>query len=208
MNIDSIEKNDIANYSFLTRAITKQGYCLIDNFLSSENYQQLMTECTAAEIHGAFNKAKIGNNSTARVNQSIRRDAIAWLNEDTAGNQAFFAAIELVRKALNQDLYLGLVEFESHYALYQPGDFYKKHIDQFKNEKTRRISCVYYLNHHWQPGDGGELTLYSEENIEIVTLPPLGNRLICFCSELPHEVHITHKKRYSIAGWLRTRPYR
>lgn len=110
-----------------------------------------------------------------------------------------------MRHFLNHALYLSLHEFETHFAIYQPGSFYKKHVDQFQSTKNRKISCVYYLNEQWQPSFGGKLNLYSPQDELLSEVIPLGNRLICFNSELPHEVELTHCTRYSIAGWMKTR---
>jgi SM-20-related protein len=92
-----------------------------------------------------------------------------------------------------------------HFAVYAPGSFYKRHVDQFATTKTRKISCVYYLNEKWLEEYQGELTLYDKENNLLQNVLPIGNRLICFNSELPHEVNPTLQTRYSITTWMKTR---
>ncbi|MBI2785834.1 MAG: 2OG-Fe(II) oxygenase, partial [Legionella longbeachae] len=77
--------------------------------------------------------------------------------------------------------------------------------DQFASQKTRKISCVYYLNSNWQLEFGGELKIYDEEGQLLQNVLPIENRFICFSSELPHEVCLTHQPRYSITGWMKTR---
>jgi SM-20-related protein len=86
-----------------------------------------------------------------------------------------------------------------------PNGFYKKHVDQFATTKDRRISCVYYLNENWQPDFGGELTLYNTQDELLTHVQPLGNRFVCFNSDMPHEVCTAYQTRYSIAAWLKVR---
>jgi len=101
-------------------------------------------------------------------------------------------------------LYLGLSYYESHFAIYDEGDFYEKHLDTFKNFKNRVVTTVYYLNENWDEKDGGELVVYDEEDRLITKLPPFANTLVVFMSDrFPHEVLPAKKKRFSIAGWFR-----
>ena len=145
----------------------------------------------------------------SQQNNTIRTDKISWLDEqeNNPAIQAFLTQIKQVANILNQSLFLGLNEFETHFAAYQPGTYYRKHIDQFATQKTRKISCVYYLNKDWLDAYGGELMLYSKNEELIQRVLPQENRFICFNSELPHEVCITYQPRYSITGWMKTRAY-
>jgi SM-20-related protein len=105
---------------------------------------------------------------------------------------------------LNKTCFTSIKGFESHYATYEKKSFYKRHIDQFKNEKGRQFSIVLYLNQDWKAADGGMLSLYphGEEQIDI---SPLGGRMVLFRSdEMEHEVHASStRERSSIAGWLK-----
>jgi SM-20-related protein len=115
-----------------------------------------------------------------------------------------------MRVAINRRLLLGLFDSESHYANYQPGDFYKKHIDAFKGRSNRVLTIVYYLNEQWLPQDGGALKIYSAIDgddrgrsvIESV-LPQFGKMVIFLSEKFPHEVEVTQQSRYSIATWYR-----
>jgi SM-20-related protein len=195
------------NSELLINDICHQGYHVIDDFLEGSHYQSLRT--TAIQMHeeGLFRQARIGRNEEAQHNARIRTDLISWLDEDATDPavQAYLAQIVQVANTLNQALFLGLFEFETHFAAYEPGSFYKKHKDQFLTTQNRKLSCVYYLNDQWHRDFGGELNLYSDENKLLHSVAPEGNRFICFNSELTHEVCMTHKARYSITGWMKTR---
>jgi len=68
------------------------------------------------------------------------------------------------------------------------------------------LSTVLYLNRDWQPGDGGELLMFDDEDtclLEAVT-PEYGKLIIFLSERFPHEVAIAHRERQSIAGWFRT----
>ncbi len=104
---------------------------------------------------------------------------------------------------LNRNLMMGLSSFESHFALYSPGDFYERHLDAFSGPQNRVLSIVLYLNPEWSPADGGELVLYGNDDSILAVHPPLlGSLAIFFSESFPHEVRTTHKARYSIAGWF------
>lgn len=190
----------------ISHHLCTQGYHIIDGFLETEHYQSLITHAHTMQQEGLFRSARIGMTVQTHQNNAIRTDKICWIEEDStnASVLAFLNQTHTLANILNQQLYLGLAEFETHFAVYQPGAYYKRHIDQFAAKKTRKISCVYYLNEHWQEDFGGELNLYTTDNRLIQKVPPKGNRFICFNSELPHEVCLTHQTRYSITGWMKT----
>lgn len=197
----------VLDFTQLIEGLHTEGYWLIDNFLPDATYHQLLKLAKKMVETGEFKQARIGRQLNALHDQSIRRDKIRWLSEtpEHEAIDAYYTAIRQLANALNQAFYLGLAHFETHFAIYQPGDFYRRHVDQFKNTRDRRISCVYYLNTDWQGAWGGELMLYNRQDELLQTVLPLGNRFICFDSQLPHEVCETHEIRYSLAGWLKTR---
>lgn len=190
----------------LADEIYHPGFHIIDNFLDHHHYHALRTTIHTVHNNGYFRDAKIGHQAGAAHNARIRKDQIYWLDQttDEQATLAYFGAVNKICTALNRALFLGLVEYEAHFAVYNPGTFYKKHVDQFATTKARRISCVYYLNDTWREADGGELILYDKTEQLLTTVQPLANRFICFNSDLPHEVCTTHQMRYSISGWLKT----
>ena len=193
----------------LIEQLEKKPFAIIDNFLSDQDHEALLDLAKQWYDTGKFRTAKVGRTEQAARVDVIRRDAICWLDEnDSAPHsaiQTYFSAINHVMTALNRAFFLGLCQFETHFARYNPGDFYRKHVDQFKHTTERRISCVYYMNTQWESADAGELQLYDKANQPLTTVAPLGNRFVCFHSDLPHEVYPTQQIRYSATGWLKTR---
>ena len=191
----------------IAEEIYNKGFHIIDNFLDETSFANLRETAEQRLSGGDFRQAKVGKQSGAAHHFDIRKDSICWLDEDEndAALCVYFSKIRELAQTLNRALFLGLVDFETHFAVYQPGSFYKKHVDQFTNTQNRRISCVYYLNAHWQESFAGQLKLYDCEDQLLAQVLPEANRFICFRSELPHEVSETLNTRYSIAGWMKTR---
>ena len=195
-------------YDQLANDICDPGFHIIDNFLDPAHYQALRAMIQTTQQKGQFRQGKIGQKLDKTHDATIRTDHIFWLDKEEGNHplNAFFFSIDSLCDALNQSLFLGLVDYEAHFALYEPNSYYKKHVDQFSSTKNRRISCVYYLNADWQAEFGGELKLYDKADKLLTSILPLGNRLACFESTIPHEVCTTHQMRYSITAWLKTRP--
>lgn len=195
------------NDQAMADSIYEQGFYLLDNFLDATHYHALRYQALELLKTNRLKPAKIGHQNSAVVHSDIRRDAIHWLDDkdDNKATQAWFSAIELIAKQLNQHLFIGINDFESHFACYEAGAFYKKHIDQFNQTQDRQMSCVYYLNEQWSKEFGGELILYDKNDKQLLSVLPIANRLICFRSDLPHEVTKTTQCRLSIAGWMKVR---
>lgn len=153
-----------------------------------------------------FKRAGVGRSSQHMANETIRRDEIAWIETTTGAQGQWLDFAARLQRYLNQRLMLGLFSFESHFAHYAPGAFYKTHVDAFKGQANRVLSVVLYLNEEWGDADGGEMVLYSDTqpHIDLLRLKPEGGTLAVFLSEeFPHEVLPANRDRYSIAGWYR-----
>ncbi|WP_244946907.1 2OG-Fe(II) oxygenase [Legionella israelensis] len=187
--------------------IYHQGFSVIDSFLPIDDYKDLLLTVQTMHSNGLFQIAKIGRKFQAIENSNIRSDKIAWLDHSSNNKaiESYFSRTNQIASILNKSFFLGLNDFEAHFSVYLPGTFYRKHVDQFKSTQDRRISCVYYLNEGWQENDGGQLKLYDYAHQPLIHLLPLGNRFVCFKSDLAHEVCETHQTRYSIAGWMKIR---
>jgi SM-20-related protein len=162
-----------------------------------------------AEVSGLssdwFHRAGIGRLDDHHLNRFNRTDRVCWIEGSSQPCRAWLAYTEQLRTTLNRELFLGLFSYESHYAQYQIGDYYKRHLDAFQGEANRRVSTVLYLNPGWQPDDGGELVIYADAADRVGTrVTPAFATLVCFLSErFPHEVLPAKRTRYSIAGWYR-----
>ncbi len=184
-------------------AFEQHGWVEIKNFLSKEESLLIRTELTNIQQKAGFKQAGIGKHAHQHVNTQQRGDFIHWINPKDAAQatSAFLLKIEEVFATLNYRFFLGIRDYECHYAHYPPGTFYKKHVDRHSAGSARRVSFVFYLNHNWQAIDGGELRIYDSQGNYGSILPEMGT-LALFLSELEHEVITTKRDRMSITGWM------
>ena len=188
-------------YSKITDALVTDGYIIIENALSSELTTNLLD---FSKEEKDFKRAGISGAGDLHLDNNRRRDKIHWIDATNEAQKEFLEFADGLKEYLNRSLYLGLTYYESHFAIYDKGDFYETHLDAFKNSKNRVVTTVYYLNDEWSENDGGELIVYDENNEKIAKVIPNANTLVVFMSEkFPHEVLSANKKRYSIAGWFR-----
>jgi len=188
-------------YSNITDALVENGYIVIQNALDKNLSSKLLK---SAQNEPDFIRAGISGAGDLHLDNQRRRDKIHWLDKRDEAQKEFLEFTEGLREYLNRSLYLGLSYYESHFAIYDKGDFYETHLDAFKNSKNRVVTTVYYLNDEWNEDDGGELIVYDEDENYLAKVAPNSNTLVVFMSEkFPHEVLATNRKRYSIAGWFR-----
>ncbi|MBI3772646.1 MAG: 2OG-Fe(II) oxygenase [Gammaproteobacteria bacterium] len=197
-------------YQRIVNDLIKQGWSISENFINAEVAQALKNEADALHENGAFRRAGVGREQGYHVESKIRGDNIVWLDEvtDHDAPQRYLAELEQLRQVINQQMFLGLFEFEGHFAVYGPGTFYQRHLDQHQGSDSRQVTCVMYMNEHWQPEHRGELRLFVSENgnERAIDIPPRAGLLACFLSEMfYHEVLPTTTDRYSITGWFRRR---
>lgn len=210
--------DDEALFAKIAKEITEQGFSINPAAMP-------MPLITALHDHvlsindGKFSAAGIGRGNRFTRSKFVRTDEICWIEGNSEAGRDWLQWAQSLQTYLNRHLLLGLFSFESHFSLYSPGDYYKRHKDAFKGEANRVLSLVLYLNPGWTAHDGGELVLYpSDAETESQNLPallaaglptetkvtPLMGTLVLFLSEdFPHEVLPATRDRYAIAGWYR-----
>lgn len=199
-----------ALFDSLVLNLEAKGWARAGEWLPDSLYQDLLSDCRSLEAAGVFSKAHIGKQETIQRREDVRGDFIYWLDlaRFTSAQRQFWLELSLLRQALAKKLFMPLHYMEFHYAIYPPGTFYKKHVDQFQGSDHRQISFVFFLNPGWQKTDGGLLRIFSEaapDRIEAEIVPHIGDGIVFLSGSIPHEVTETMKKRYSITGWMRTR---
>ena len=186
--------------------LATHGWSQQSIFIPTDLTTQLAKECHRRAQLGQLEPAAIGRGRAAIVHENIRGDHIQWLD---AGHHPavdrYLGLMEQLRTAINQTLFLGLEDFESHFALYPPGAFYKKHLDRFRDDDRRTITCVAYLNEQWLPEQGGELRMYLGDKRVHDVLPQASTLMVFMSAQWPHEVLPATRDRLSITGWFRRR---
>ena len=188
-------------FSDITDALVKDGYIIIDNALKKQLCNDLLLY---AKDESNYKNAGISASSDFHIDTTKRSDKTLWIDEDNASQSEYLTFAKDLQEYLNRELYLGLSYYEAHFAIYNAGDFYEKHLDAFTGSKNRVVTTVFYLNDEWDEKDGGELVIYDESDKLIKKVLPKSNTLVVFLSDkFPHEVLKANKKRFSIAGWFR-----
>ena len=189
-------------------ALSDEGYIVIPNALDADvlsGLQQRVTNLSPEQ----WLSAGVGRDTDFQQNKKIRSDNIFWISTSDPQESAFLQNMELLRQGLNQRLYMGLFDFESHFATYPKGAFYQRHVDALRGRSNRVLTVILYLNDDWLANDGGELLMYpehqqghQEEPVQRV-LPELGTMVVFLSEKFPHEVLESHRQRYSLTGWFR-----
>ncbi|MBA1272990.1 2OG-Fe(II) oxygenase [Stutzerimonas azotifigens] len=194
------------SFSVIIDDLAARGWSLQQAFLSSDLTADLAVECRTREAEGALRPAGIGRGDGVTVLEGIRGDHIQWLEPGQSDpTDAYLDLMEQLRQTLNRELFLGLEDYECHFALYPPGAFYKTHLDRFRDDDRRAVTTALYLNPDWQPEHGGELRMHFSD-APALDVAPTGGTLVVFLSgEVPHEVLPTRCERLSLTGWFRRR---
>lgn len=195
----------------IAKTLATRGWHVEPDFLSEEAWRELRRHALAQHEAGAFHPAGIGRGQGLRVVPEVRGDRILWIDPNHPGPSdvsRYLDRLDQYRLELNRSLYLGLFEFECHFALYPPGGHYQKHFDQFEGVGLRTVTAILYLNEDWSERDGGQLRIYTDpddpDSFEEVL--PLGGQLVTFLSaDYLHEVMPSRRERLSLTGWFKRR---
>lgn len=200
------EKDEKNQFEEMIQGLIDNKYGCSNDFVNDSTVTGLRENILSAAQRGVLQTAGIGSQKNHIQNLLIRGDKIKWIDEKSVNQfeMIYLKKVGNFISHLNKTCFTSIKSFESHYANYEQKSFYKKHVDQFKNEKGRKFSIVLFLNQDWQTEDGGMLSLYPEGR-EQKDISPIGGRIVFFRSdEMEHEVHPSFTRdRRSIAGWLK-----
>lgn len=182
----------------IVQAFYQHGLVVIPDAIPADLTAALYKEVNQ---RGDLQPAGVGRGEQSILNSQIRRDKTVWFDRTTVAQQRYMALLDQLQQRMNQRCFLGLTHYECHFAHYQSGDFYQKHLDAFVGRSNRRLTTVCYLN---ASPDGGQLRIYDENDQWLIDVQPQAGMLVVFESErFPHEVLPAVADRYSIAGWFR-----
>lgn len=194
-----------ADFDQVIEQLVENDYAIVDNSLPAGLLSSLEQHFSAIE-DASFKRAGVGRASDFQNNKTIRNDLIHWLESDQSEViNRYFQCMEALRLQVNRAFFLGLFDYECHYARYAKGSFYKRHLDVFRGQENRRLTTILYLNHNWSVSDGGMLRMYRDNEQEpFAEVIPEYGRMVVFFSELfPHEVCPANRTRHSLTGWFR-----
>jgi len=185
--------------------LAERGWSQQNLFLPDALTRALAAECRQRAAEGELAPAAVGRGPFSEIREGIRGDRIQWIEPGQAqACDRYLGLMDSLREAMNRGLFLGLEDFESHFALYPPGAFYLKHVDRFRDDDRRMVSAVLYLNDDWLPEQGGQLRMYLD-GVEHDVLPAGGCLVVFLSGDIPHEVLPASRDRLSLTGWFRRR---
>lgn len=198
--------HDSDPFSSLIDELACQGWSQRKLFAPEALTRELAAECRKRAKNGQLSAAGVGRGNGLQVREGVRGDSIQWLDagQCEAGDR-YLALLDELRQAINRSLFLGLDDFEGHFAFYPPGAFYLRHLDRFRDDDRRTVSAVFYLNEDWQAEEGGALRLYLDDERQHDVLPEAGTLALFLSADMPHEVLPATRERLSLTGWFRRR---
>ena len=185
----------------LITMLIEKGWFYHEDFFDQKFCLELLKEAQTLK----WLQAQVGKGREKQESLNVRTDSIAWLDENSATilQKEYLMQMNELKNTLNQELFIGIKEYECHFAQYKQAGFYKKHLDQHNGSNSRVISSILYLNEIQR---GGELVIYNREKPDIVEayIKPKPGSFVCFLSnQIYHEVLPTESDRYSLTGWFR-----
>ncbi|BDA44136.1 probable Egl nine homolog 3 at N-terminal half [Coccomyxa sp. Obi] len=190
----------------------------------------LLEGCKAARleaekmIDGSNIPAGIGGDGV-QVSSWHRGDRTCWVQPAQCSAALRIAADHLLD--LQQDLALWGYDVGGRPSIQlsmYPGDGarYVRHTDASDSVPTRTVTAILYLNPGWDPAtNGGQLCIYHlahkwrpgmkldrqsspgyAAGEPAMVVAPIGNRLVVFESNIPHEVLPTSAPRFALTVWF------
>lgn len=192
------------DFEILINSFINDNVGISDHFLSDDLANHLKANLLELHNKKLMVAAGVGNDEKFNQDTAVRGDSIYWLDRknDNEYENDFFDQIDDFIKYLNRSCFAGINAYEFHYSMYETGTFYKKHLDQFNNNPSRKYSMISYLNADWQENDGGQLLIHQPFNNKKIS-PTQGKTIFFKSNELQHEVLVTNERRMSITGWLK-----
>lgn len=187
--------------------LAEHGYVVAHHFIGNALVGALRSECDRLEREGCFRPAGIGSGGDARVREDIRGDRICWIEPGTSvlAVTQVLARFDALRLAVNRAMFLGLLDFECHFARYVAGAGYQRHYDQFRGNNRRQLTVTLYLNEGWRDDYGGQLRVYLDDQDpgRVLQITPTAGTMVAFLSaDYAHEVMPCSRTRLSMTGWF------
>lgn len=203
MKTDELMSN--INFKGINISLEENKWFHQEHFLSDDLCEKLSKISKKKEKGNLFSHGKIGRGIKTKKNSSIRNGSIGWINFDEENSSLKSLNFILAELMNSISLYfrIPLRRFESQFALYNQGGFYKPHLDQHKMARHRQLTCCIYLN---DCKKGGEFVLFksgSKSQIEKVIKPRKGSIALFFSADIYHEVKLVNDPRLSITTWFR-----
>ena len=109
------------DWAAVLTVLPEPGYVVLPDFIPASLVTALRHELREQDASGQFHAAGIGRGAAQQIQRQIRGDRIAWLEASWPAAAAYLQLLDDLRQQLNRELFLGIAEYEAHYACYEPG---------------------------------------------------------------------------------------
>ena len=193
------------NYETLITGFIDHQVGICDHFLSADLAGRLQQNLIDLNQACKMQSGGIGNNRVKDFKQNKRGDKICWIENHSKdpAEREFLNQVKSFIEHLNNSCYTRINDYEFHYALYETGSSYKRHLDQFKNNTDRKFSLINYLNTDWKAEEGGALSVFHDDGVNRI-LPNIRKAVFFKSDASEHEVGVATRPRMSISGWLKS----
>eukprot|EP00801_Mesodinium_rubrum_P001527 Mrub_01527.p1 GENE.Mrub_01527~~Mrub_01527.p1 ORF type:complete len:688 (-),score=65.14 Mrub_01527:57-1862(-) len=198
----------------------KNGYSIIDDFLSKKDIETLRYEAVSLYKKNKF-KISQSTRFDNHLNRHISYEKSNVFATQLEGGDDYFESPRLheyvyaTAKSLTP-LFNNAFKFRLDGRLAANklavctgnGSHYDKHYDNAGSGDLRKLTCILWLNAHWREELGGEFRAYAGGRV--VDIPPRGGRLLLFeADRLIHSVqpstaYTDADHRYALTVWLPT----
>ncbi|MFW5910975.1 MAG: 2OG-Fe(II) oxygenase, partial [Thiohalospira sp.] len=136
-----------AAHDAIAADLYEQGWSVHPGLAGQRLTRALAARARRWHAAGAFHRAGVGRGRGHAIRPDIRGDRVLWLDRvpDLPSVRLFQALLEDLRVAVNRRLFLGLEDYEGHFALYPPGSAYRRHYDRFADGGRRTLTAILYL---------------------------------------------------------------
>lgn len=181
------------------------GWSVHPGALGLEACRELREAARAERERGGFRKAGVGRGKAWRLDPLLRGDEVSWVGAQAGHSvrDGVFGEFRRLGPELNRRLFLGLVDYEAHLAVYPAGAAYHRHRDHFLGSESRVVTTTLYLNEEWEASDGGEIRLFVPDAAPVEILPVGGTLVVFLSQDFEHEVLPARRERWSWTGWFR-----
>ena len=200
----------------LCTSLLQNGYAIVDNIFGADLSHTLRDELVSIRNHMHVNNTHLVVDATTKqlVPKSdifeaelLAKDtqALAPLCAQLQHDSTLRVMLSVIASSLSPHLPLPNLTHQAIKLQYNRGGCFPMHFDSDADIDGRFITCIWYLNPNWSPGDGGELRLYPFPASSAITIAPLHDRMVLFQSRsMLHRVLPSLKDRYCFTIWLST----
>lgn len=172
--------------------LNKNGFVVVNEWVTDDLVQELRQDVKDLRSKEKFQVAKIGQDSTNKLNTDIRVAETCFLGNrklqdvPCSARSRLYDILENLRQDLSGNEILNQVDNEGNiirgapaldasllellYAYYPKGGYYRRHMDAVEGSASvlRTYSLLLYLNHEWTCADGGCLRVHLDSGKDFI----------------------------------------